>query len=158
MAKRSLQGDLAKWKQVCGQAKDGLHPTAKLTDIIKSTGLSASTTYIGYYKNAGILCSPSYGKLRITDEFLTKGNREEMMQMFYMFVDEQVDKDRQRNLARKLANAVDEARDPVVEPTQNDLEERIMEAIILLEDNDYVVWHPDRAKDILTGLKLIAGK
>lgn len=38
MAKNNLQKDLAAWKQVCGQAKDGLHPTQKLISIMKDAG------------------------------------------------------------------------------------------------------------------------
>lgn len=92
MAKRSIQKDLAAWKQVVGQAKDAIHPKEKLISIISSAGLPKSKTYIDYYRNSGILEYIGTNKMKISNEFKTTGNREERIKLFYMFVEEQTQK------------------------------------------------------------------
>lgn len=92
MAKRSIQKDLAAWKQVVGQAKDAVHPKEKLISIIDGAGLPKSKTYIDYYKNSGILEYVGTNKMKISAQFKTAGNREEMIKLFYMFVEEQMQK------------------------------------------------------------------
>lgn len=92
MAKRSIQKDLAAWKQVVGQAKDAIHPKEKLISIIGCAGLPKSKTYIDYYKNSGILEYIGTNKMKISTEFKIASNREEMIKLFYMFVEEQTQK------------------------------------------------------------------
>lgn len=99
MAKRSIQKDLAAWKQVVGQAKDAVHPKEKLISIIDAAGLPKSKTYIDYYKNSGILEYVGTNKMKISSKFKTAGNREEMIKFVYMFVDEQIQKAKGRKEA-----------------------------------------------------------
>lgn len=120
MARFNLQKHLAGWKQVCGQAKDGLHPTDKLKSIINDAGLCTSSNYMSAYYKAGVLInyrdtSGRKGKIRISDKFLTKGNRESMILEYTEIIKRgrRTDNDNKQEIIDQLAQAVDEVRDPV---------------------------------------------
>lgn len=108
---------------------------------------------MSYYKHAGILESIGNGKTRITDTFLTKGNREEMVFFFYEFVKEQGDKakaKKQQAIERVNDSALSNI-DEQIESEQEhlDLDMKVLECIEFLEDLGYVIWSPDEADRVL---------
>lgn len=174
MARFNLQKHLAGWKQVCGQAKDGLHPTDKLKSIINDAGLCTSSNYMSAYYKAGVLInyrdtSGRKGKIRISDKFLTKGNRESMILEYTEIIKRgrHTSNEDKQEVIDQLIQAVDEVRDPVQQNNDDVLEalcvldsanlneDELSSIIDILKKYDIICFEGDKADKFITACNLI---